>query len=510
MTELDADRFMQLLGEPSEVRWTAAGLGGPPPADRWASFDRTPWHHPFLTRDHLAEFRASSDDVMASIGAAPGAPIEPVDVGFVGNMANINYTRAVPLRRCGFRAPVYLHPADRFLFGQPEWEDYDGGVPFGHDMSVFPDDLPVVADIERPALSDQWPRHIVEGAYPRGSLPDLLASPDILSMLPLFERLGRHEVLQAAQFQYAAYVSGTPYVFGQSGGEIWFDPARDDAYGRLQRRALEKAAVILTSNPITLAHMRRYGWAHSLYVPWFLDDEIYAPGPADMRPEWRERTGGDFFVLMSARIDDHWKGSQIALEGFARFAADHPGARLVTLRWGAEEASLDERLRALGIADRVLILPCVGKRRLVRLLRSADVLIEQFVLGYYGGSALEALACGTPVVMRLEAEQYAGLLKGDTPPVLQAATAPEVADRLRELAASTALAGDVRERSRDWFLRNHAASTWMGPYTQLLRHVASGRRLPFAGSPLAQAKSRAEIDYEAAQLAGAPIFPSYV
>ena len=510
MPGLDADRFMQLVGESPEVRWEASGLGGPPPRDGWASFDRTPWHHPHLTRENLAEFRAFSDGVMASIGAGPGAPFEPVDVGFVGNMANINYTRAAPLRRRGLRAPVYVHPADRFLLGQPEWEEYDGGVPFGHDMSVFPDDLPLVADIERPAFTDQWPRHLSEGAYPRDSLPDLLTSPDILSMLPLFGMLGRHEVLQAAQFQYAAYMSRRPYIFGQSGGEIWMEPARDDAYGRLQRRALEGAAVILTSNPITLAHMRRYGWAHSLYVPWFLDDEVYAPGPADMREGWRERMGGDFFVLMSARIDDHWKGSQIALEGFARFAAHHPGARLVTLRWGAEEASLDERLRALGIADRVLILPCVGKRRLVRLLRSADALIEQFVLGYYGGSALEALACGTPVVMRLEAEQYAGLLEGDIPPVLQAATAEEVAGRLRELAASEARAADVRRRSRDWFLRNHAASTWMGPYTRLLRHVASGRPLPFAGSPLVRPKSRAEMDYEAAQLAGAPVFPSYV
>ena len=69
---------------------------------------------------------------------------------------------------------------------------------------------------------------------------------------------------------------------------------------------------------------------------------------------------------------------------------------------------------------------------------SADVVVEQFVLGYYGGSALESLACGTPVIMRLEAEQYAGLLMGDIPPLLQASTAEDVTGRVHELATSAA------------------------------------------------------------------------
>ena len=47
---------------------------------------------------------------------------------FVGNMANINYIRALPLRRRGLNVDLILHPQDDFLFAQPAWEEFDGEI----------------------------------------------------------------------------------------------------------------------------------------------------------------------------------------------------------------------------------------------------------------------------------------------------------------------------------------------------------------------------------------------
>ena len=235
--------------------------------------------------------------------------------------------------------------------------------------------------------------------------------PQYMPFLPTLEALSGYDALLVSQFPYLGMFSGRPYLFGQNGGEIWFEAARNDEVGIITRRGIENAYAILVSNPITLAHARRYGMRNLLYVPWSLDEEIYQPGDAQAaRAEWEREIGGDFFVLSSMRIDKHWKGAHHALDGFAKFAAKVPGARLVVLSWGddleAAKAALEER----NLSDRVLALPIVGKRRLVKYLQAADVVIEQFVLGYYGGSGLEAMACGKPVIMRLERDQYDALM----------------------------------------------------------------------------------------------------
>ena len=241
-------------------------------------------------------------------------------------------------------------------------------------------------------------------------------------------------------------LSGRPYLFGQTGGEIWFDAARNDTAGIIARRGIENAYAILVSNPITLAHARRYGMRNLLYVPWILDEEIYQPGDAqETRAEWEREIGGDFFVLTSMRIDQQWKGAHHALDGFAKFAANVPGARLVVLGWGVDLEAAKATLKERNLADRVLAVPIVGKRRLVKYLQAADVVIEQFVLGYYGGSGLEAMACGKPVIMRLERDQYDALIESGAPPTLDAEDADGVQRELSRLVWRQAICGECRQ-----------------------------------------------------------------
>ncbi len=501
---------MSTLGESRDVRWRAVPTLFPDvPTDGWSSFDRTPWNHPWLTRDNLTNFRRFSDRLLTKWLPLESPQPHEIDVAFVGNMANLNFTRLASLRRAGARAPLYLHPDDHSPFAQPEWEEFDGDVAFDTPIEQVRARLPPVHDVVRIGHDREWYAQDLAHEAPFLKPFDLLRWPSFASLYPLYRALSQHKVLVASQCQFAAYLSGRPYVFGQSGGEIWFEPARDDEWGRLQLHALRKAAAIFVSNPITLAHARRYGLSNVIYFPYCLDEQVYAPGPRDFRAEWQRQIGGDFFVMMSARIDDYWKGSQIALEGFAVFARSYSGARLVVMRWGGNSGELEQRLDALGIRDRVLILPLSGKRRLVRILRSADCLLEQFVLGYYGGSALEAMACGLPVVMRLERAQYEGLLLGDAPPTLDAATPAEVAGKLAWLASSRDTQRSVAEQTRQWFLRNHAGGKFNQQFCGILEKVGSGASLPAALSPLRRFKTRQERDYLYEQLRSAPVFPKY-
>jgi hypothetical protein len=142
-------------------------------------------------------------------------------------------------------------------------------------------------------------------------------------------------------------------------------------------------------------------------------------------------------------------------------------------------------------------------------LQAADVVIEQFVLGYYGGSGLEAMACGTPVIMRLEREQYDAMIETGAPPTLDAQDADGVAQNLQRLYTDKPFAASVGKQTRDWFVQAQSSARWANVYNVLLRAMALGIPLSTANSPLLEPLSNAENDYHSSQLRLAPAFPNY-
>lgn len=136
--------------------------------------------------------------------------------------------------------------------------------------------------------------------------------------------------------------------------------------------------------------------------------------------------------------------------------------------------------------------------------------MEQFVLGYYGGSALEAMACGLPVIMRLERTQYEGLLNGDAPPTHDATTPDEVSRALERLCDNTKLRLQSKVATRQWFLRNHAGGRQSELFCRLLQKVGTGAIPNYCFSPLRARLSKPELEYHLHQLANAPEYPNYV
>jgi glycosyltransferase involved in cell wall biosynthesis len=426
-------------------------------------------------------------------------------------MANGMYMRAQGLRRAGMAIDVIGASGDNYAMSQPGWEEFDGEIDGGSlGTPEFQTSLPAVEHFYTFLPTMRWAEMRFRD-FPRFvRLSDCLRWPVYLGHLPVLNKLQQYDALFAAQVPYLAYLSRRPYLVSQVGGDIWYECARDDVLGRIQRLGFCHANAFLVSNPWSFAHARRYGMRHLIYVPFILDQDIYCPGEPTFREQWRARSGGgEFFVLSTARIDEFYKGSSIGLEGFAAFSREHPEARLVQMGWGADLGGMQRKLADLGIADRTIILRAAGKRRLIAYLRSADCLLDQFRLGYFGATALEAMACGLPVIMRLERGQYDALCETGAPPVLDAETPEEVRRQLERLISDREWHAAARDAHRAWFLQNHGSARWSMDYFTLLLLTARNHRLRFDHSPLHQPLSPEEREYHATELANAPAFPNY-
>jgi glycosyltransferase involved in cell wall biosynthesis len=167
--------------------------------------------------------------------------------------------------------------------------------------------------------------------------------------------------------------------------------------GAVQWLQQRRAAAVLVFSPAGAENIlvRRPGWVRAplprlAVVPPGVDLERFAPG--DDPPE-TPRT-----ILFLARLDGH-KGPLTLLEAFARVAPVVPDAELVFAGSGALDDVLAARARTGPVAGRVRFLGRVDRDAVPGLLRDATVYCLPSHGEPFGLSALEAMACGRPVVV---------------------------------------------------------------------------------------------------------------
>jgi glycosyltransferase involved in cell wall biosynthesis len=503
------------------------------PNEAWHSWDSTPWAHPWLSTENLVMSRSYEKSLLESLSKkVSNIDSRTKKYAFVGNLANNMALRALPLRANRYNIDIFLHPQDNFLLSQPGWEisdqiapegtlDYQRLRAQGFELPEVPgvysceanDASEIIITLARNTLPKDWTNQTVPARYFRQL--DILRWPSYAYFSSYVTSFQRYDALFTAQTPYLAYLSQRPYLAAQTGGDLWFDAARNDELGQLTRQSYSKAQAILATNPWAYANARRYGFKHVIYAPLIIDTTQYSPAPrgagtSELRELWKKEVGGDFFVFSSARIDLMWKGSDIGLEGFCRFAKKYTRARLVVTAWGENRSALIEIIKRQGLENRVIFLPLAGKRKLVECLRAVDCLLDQFKIGYYGATALEAMSCGVPVVMRILKPQYDALCPTGAPPVLNVNNAEEVFFSLERLAVQPGLIQQIARESRDWILKNHDVNVWESTYGVLLAATAAKIPFDFRGAPLNMPLSLEEIEYHGKNLTSAPPFPDYV
>ncbi len=495
------------------LRALAARVEAGQPSADLASQDSHPWEHPGLTPERLARLREASLAVHRVALELP-PPSRPPNFGFAVNLAQTMTKWAAIVQAQGASVEVYPHPLDLSALNAPEWEDFDGEWADVHDGAGF---LASSASrqgrvpVRRVPMDDVGLFAAWRGAW-RGRRRELAVaacgSPGLrtealfayrgLYPYAAFARaLGAHDALATASLPLAAYLSGRPYLACPVGGDLQIDCGRPDDVGLALLLSFAGARFLLVSNPHVVAHCRRLGLTNALFLPYPMDDSRYRPGEGRARRDWEAKLGPGVFVLSTARQDTAVKGQGESLVAeLVRLARARPGLRFVFLSWGADADRLRGTLAAAGVADRCLLLPPVGKARLIDYYRSADLVLDTFVYGYYGATALEAAACGRPVVMRLRTAHYAPLYGGDVAPVENAEGPEAAAEAIRRLHDEPDLRHARGLGMRDWLARVHGEQTAGRVLFGLLRMAAEGIPAP-AGldRPLSDPLSPAEEEY---------------
>jgi glycosyltransferase involved in cell wall biosynthesis len=423
--------------------------------------------------------------------AVPGSPERPLRIAIFDNLANNAYIQAKAMRRLGQSTDLVLDPLDHYAMSDPRWEELDIELP---NDQLFDAPLPSggLPDWIRSEPASENHRHgpriernarllrQVPGTWPAWWVAARRAGWRGARMV--FERAWVMRTLASYDCVIAygmgpvwAALSGVPFLAETWGGDITMLPFYDRgdwegheslpfpgqrselfAQARLQRMGYERASRILLTDPRFIPYGERLGHGDKcVSLGFVVDIEKYAPGAEpELRAELLAGRDG-LIVFVPSRQDWHWKGSDRLLRGFAAACEGRSDAVLVCAGWGADLERSEQLIAELGIADHVRLLPhAMSKGRLRRYYRAADIVADQFTVGSYGSSALEAMSCARPLLISLDPDRFAGRF-ASFPPVANVAEPEQIAAALRRLFDDRDARTQLGEQARDWVIENH-------------------------------------------------------
>jgi glycosyltransferase involved in cell wall biosynthesis len=251
-----------------------------------------------------------------------------------------------------------------------------------------------------------------------------------------------------------------PYINMATGSDVAeraLEPTRE---GRVQRFTMRHAFaqalppfpdVIRTAASMRLGNVCMLPLAHISPA----EDDGRLPTPSS----WRFRRSADEFLIFSpSRFD--WgeadpgprastKGNDRFIRALARFVVESSRpVHAVMLDRGADRDNAKALVRDLGLDEVVTWGPSLDREELFPAMLEADLLVDQFDVGAFGLTALEAFQVGRPVLTYVD-ETCERLVYDENSPVLNAHTEDEILARLREAAESDELRRRA-ELARSW------------------------------------------------------------
>ncbi len=162
----------------------------------------------------------------------------------------------------------------------------------------------------------------------------------------------------------------------------------------------------------------------------------------------------DYIGFIPSRVDFFWKGHDRIFRALSN-VWNKEKIHLIVSGWGQNYREAKEIIQQMGLANQVTFLPfALSKPVLYKIFEFVDFVLDQFVLGMHGTSALEAMSCGTPVLIYLD-EKFFSRKEWEIPPILNAKKEEEIAGILNSIVSGTIDLDEFGHAAQEWVKRVH-------------------------------------------------------
>ena len=230
---------------------------------------------------------------------------------------------------------------------------------------------------------------------------------------------------------------GRPYIAHSTGSDLREIASSTSLQGHLLRWAYKKAKAFLYHQPDQLDYLKYVNNKNIFYIPLAIRTSDYPK----VRPQPKEK----FRFLHIARQEWKTKGNDRVFKAFNRLKETHKNVYLDWINTGIDKEKSYSLWKEQGWEY-----PFLNQQALTQKILTSDCVIDQFVLGSLGVSAMQTLATDQTLITYISEEYYKKFYP-ELPPVYNARTEDEIFNAMKKVVE-----GDTRKGGRDWVEKYHS------------------------------------------------------
>lgn len=369
----------------------------------------------------------------------------------LGNTNNIGYEIARSLREAGVESTLLVDRAD-FVTSDPSWEQSE------LNNHTKPDWIKYYRNTDRHRLKlGRW----------RVRFPYFHRLQQFVDLAGL---AGEYDLLQAYNYDVILCLTQPrkPFIAFCIGGDINVTALSRTPVGWLMRLAYRRARFVFYSNINMIDAVQSLRLRNAHFMPLPVNTEKYVPSN---NQAIKKQLECEFLLFSPTRHAWETKGNDKLIQAFAQLVREYNGKiKLILCSWGEDLARSRALARDLRIQDNIVWRPLMPKRELIEFYHASDIVLDQFNLGAFGLTTLEAMACEKPVVLNC-CERFVRECYPEMPPVGHAESTEEILAVLRDLLDDPQKRRELARAARGWVLRYHSASVVAKRHLEFYRRI---------------------------------------
>lgn len=184
-----------------------------------------------------------------------------------------------------------------------------------------------------------------------------------------------------------------PYIISLWGSDIYDFPKKNFFFKKFIERNLAKADVILSTSRVMADEAKKYTNKSIEITPFGVDIDLFKPIDNTNKKE------RDKLIIGTIKAFEKQYGIEYLVKAFSLLSKKYENIYLELGGSGSQQGELEELTRSLGIEEKVKFLGFMSQREVIEALNRFDIAVFPSIFESFGVAAVEAQACGIPVIV---------------------------------------------------------------------------------------------------------------
>lgn len=273
-------------------------------------------------------------------------------------------------------------------------------------------------------------------------------------------------------------VADVPY-FAMEHGTLRDIPYEADSMGRLTALAYHKAKGVFVTNSDCLNSARNLANNRAIMIPHPYDEcltssRVEKGETLRLREELLQNLDANILLFHPTRQD--WKqgtgyadkGNDLFFRAFSKLRKSGIKVGIICCMWGRNVSQSRELIESLECSSYVAWYEPMASIAFERMITACDVVVDQFVLGAFGGVLYRALTLGKPVCTYLD-ESNVSSCYGSIPPVLNCTNEEEIVKSLMNAVNTPGILNTIGNQGKDWMSDHHSGKQTIITQLELIK-----------------------------------------